>query len=62
MAPPGCKVIVHERASERGAWASHGIKGFYIGLAIHHYRNYKAYIPEMRGVRTTNTIEFSPTR
>jgi hypothetical protein len=38
MAPPGCKVIVHERALERGAWASHGIKGFYIGSAMHHYR------------------------
>jgi hypothetical protein len=27
---------------------------------MHHYRNYKAYIPETRGVRTTNTIEFFP--
>jgi hypothetical protein len=60
IAPPGCKVIVHERALERGAWASHVIKGFYIGPAMHHYRNYKAYIPETRGVRTTNTIEFFP--
>jgi hypothetical protein len=60
MAPPGCKIIVHERSLERGAWASHGIKGFYIGPAMHHYRNYKAYIPETRGVRKTNTIEFFP--
>jgi hypothetical protein len=60
MAPPGCKVIVHERSLEQGTWASHGIKGFYIGPAMHHYRNYKAYIPETRGVRKTNTIEFFP--
>jgi hypothetical protein len=60
MAPPGCKVIVHERSLEQGAWASHGIKGFYIGPAMYHYRNYKAYIPETRGVRKTNTIEFFP--
>jgi hypothetical protein len=60
MAPPGCKVIVHERALKRGAWASHGIAGFYIRPAMHHYRNYKAYITETRGIRTTNTIEFFP--
>jgi hypothetical protein len=60
MAPPGCKVIVHERGLERGAWVSHGIAGFYIRPAMHHYRNYKAYITETRGIRTTNTIKFFP--
>jgi hypothetical protein len=59
-APPGCKVVVHERAMERGAWACHGIVGYYIGPAMKHYRNYNSYIPETRGIRTTNTIEFFP--
>jgi hypothetical protein len=36
MAPPGYKVMVHERALERGAWASPGINGYYIGPAMHH--------------------------
>jgi hypothetical protein len=27
---------------------------------MHHYRDYKAYIPETRGVRKTNTIKFFP--
>jgi hypothetical protein len=62
MAPPGCKVVVHERTLERGAWAAHGVAGFYIRPAMHHYLNYKAYISETRGVRTTNTIEFFRTR
>jgi hypothetical protein len=60
MASPEYKVIVHERTLERGARASHGVAGFYIQPAMHHYRNYKAYIPETRGVRTSNTIEFFP--
>jgi hypothetical protein len=34
LAPPGCKVVVHERAMERGAWACHGVVGYYIGPAI----------------------------
>jgi hypothetical protein len=60
LAPPGCKVVVHERAMERGAWACHGVVGYYIGPAMKHYRNYISYIPETKGLRTTNTIEFFP--
>jgi hypothetical protein len=60
LAPPGCKVVVHERAMERGAWACHGVVGYYIGPAMKHYRNYISYIPETKGIRTTNTIEFFP--
>jgi hypothetical protein len=60
LAPPGCKVVVHERAMERGAWACQGIVGYYIEPAMHHYRNYTSYIPETRGIRTTNTLEFFP--
>jgi hypothetical protein len=60
LAPPGCKVVVHERAMERGAWACHGVGGYYIGPAMKHYRNYISYIPETKGIRTTNTIEFFP--
>jgi hypothetical protein len=60
LAPPGCKVVVHERAMEREAWACHGIVGYYIGPAMKHYRNYNSYIPETRGVLTTNTLEFFP--
>jgi hypothetical protein len=60
LAPPGCKVVVHGRAMERGAWACHGIVGYYIGPAMKHYRNYNSYIPETRGIRTTKTVEFFP--
>jgi hypothetical protein len=50
LAPPGYKVVVHERAMERGAWACHGVVGYYIGPAMNHYRNYNNYIPETRGI------------
>jgi hypothetical protein len=53
-------VVVHERPMERGAWACHGVVGYYIGPAMKHYRNYISYIPETHGIRTTNTIEFFP--
>jgi hypothetical protein len=60
LAPPGCKVIVHERPQERGTWADHGIAGFYIGPAMHHFRNYYCYIPLTRGERVSKTVEFFP--
>jgi hypothetical protein len=60
LAPPGCKVVVHERAMERGAWACHGVVGYYIGPAMNRYRNYNSYIPDTKGIRTTNTLEFFP--
>ena len=60
LAPPGCLVVAHERPQDRGTWAEHGLKGYFIGPARHHYRNYEVYIPTTRGVRTTDTIEFFP--
>ena len=60
LAPLGCLIAVHERAQERGTWTDHGVKGYFIGPAKHHYRNYRVYIPATRGERTTDTIEFFP--
>ena len=60
LAPPGCLIVAHERPQERGTWAEHGVKGYFIGQAKHHYRNYWVYIPATRGERTTDTIEFFP--
>ena len=60
LAPPGCQVIVHERPQERCTWADHGVTGFYIGPAMHHFRNYYSYIPTTRGVRVSNTVDFFP--
>jgi hypothetical protein len=50
LAPPGCKVVVHDRPMERGAWACHGVVGYYIGPAMKHYRNYNSYIPATKGI------------
>ena len=37
LAPPGMKVILHNKPSQRGSWDTHGVVAFYIGLAMHHY-------------------------
>jgi hypothetical protein len=61
LAPPGCRVVVHESPESRRTWASHGVQGFYYcEPAMNHYRNYKCYIPETNGMRLGKTVEFFP--
>ena len=58
LAPAGCKAIIHQRAHERGTWAKHGEIVYFVSPAMHHYRNYKIYIPKTHGERVSNTVQF----
>jgi hypothetical protein len=40
LAPPGTKVLIHEKPSIRGTWAPHAVEGWYRGPAQRHYRCY----------------------
>ena len=37
LAPPGTRVIVHEKADNRLTWAAQGTDGWYIGPSLEHY-------------------------
>jgi hypothetical protein len=43
VAPPGARVIFHEKPQQRRTWAPHGIDGFYLGPAMEHYRCHRIY-------------------
>jgi hypothetical protein len=60
IAPPGTIIIAHETPSRRRTWAPHGQDGWYIGLALEHYRCYTAYINKTRGERVVETVDFFP--
>eukprot|EP00536_Pseudo-nitzschia_multiseries_P019014 jgi/Psemu1/58491/gm1.58491_g len=60
LAPMGCWVTIHDRAQERGAWQDHGTRGYYIGPALKHYRNYTCVGEASRATRTSNTVAFFP--
>ena len=62
MAPPGTKVVVHDKANKRGSWAYHGTLGFYVGPAMEHYRCMTCYMPKSRMERVADTIQFLPTK
>jgi hypothetical protein len=60
LAPPGIKVVVHEKPNQRNSWDPHGVMGWYLGPANEHYRCYRTYINKSHAERITDTIEFFP--
>ena len=60
LAPPGTKVIVHDKPGQRGSWDYHGQDGFYIGPAPSHYRCLKTFIPKTRAERISDTVTLLP--
>ena len=60
FAPPGAKVIVHQKSTIRQSWAPRGKDGWYIDRAKDHYRCYNIYVPETRSVIQPDTVEFLP--
>ena len=61
LAPPGTRVIVHEKPTQRRTWAPHGIDGWYVGPALDHYQCYRVWIPSTHAERIVDTIQFFPT-
>jgi hypothetical protein len=46
LAPPGTKVFVHKTSPVRRSRAPHGVGGWYIGAAPHHYCCWQVFIPQ----------------
>ena len=60
LAPTGCKIIIENRTDEQPAWANYRSRGFYVGPAFHHYRNFVCFMSETKSLQTSNTVDFSP--
>jgi hypothetical protein len=60
FAPPGCKIIAHEKPGKRRTWAPHGQYGYSLGPAMHHYRCQNVYISTTASERIVDTLEFFP--
>jgi len=61
MAPPGTRVLLHEKPSIRGSWALHGEEGWYVGPTKKHYRCYTIHVNRTNSERIGDTVEFFPT-
>ena len=60
LAPPGTRIIIHEKPKQRASWDPHGLDAWYIGPALEHYRCINAYIPKTHAERICDTVEFFP--
>jgi hypothetical protein len=60
FAPPGCKIIAHEKPGKRRTWAPHGKHGYSSGPAMHHYRCQNVYISSTVSERIMDTLKFFP--
>ena len=61
LAPPGTKVLIHEKPNNRETWAAHGVEGWYLGPALNHYRCYRVYSTDTRAERIADTLAWFPT-
>jgi hypothetical protein len=60
LAPPGCKIIAHEKPRNRRMWAPHGQHGYSLGPAMHHYRCQNVYISSTASERIVDTLKLFP--
>ena len=60
LAPPGTRVIIHDKPSNRDSWAAHGLDGWYLGPALESYRCYLCWLTETRRERICDTVAFLP--
>jgi hypothetical protein len=60
FAPPGFKIIAHEKPGKRRTWSPHGHHGYFLGPAMHHYQCKNVYISATASERIVDTLEFPP--
>jgi hypothetical protein len=60
FAPPGCKIIAHEKPGKRRTWAPHGQHGYSLGPAMHHYRCQNVCISATASERIVDTLKLFP--
>ena len=61
LAPPGTKIIIHDKPAIRGSWATRGYEGWYIGPALNHYRCHTIYANNTAHEQVADTVDFPHT-
>jgi hypothetical protein len=62
LAPPGTRIIAHEKPDQQASRDPHGVDGYYLGPAFDHYRYYQVIITKTKGTRIVDTVEFFPSK
>ena len=62
LGPPGTKVLVHEKPTNRETWTPHAVDGYYLGPAMHHYRCFRVWICATQAERVSDTLTWFPSQ
>jgi len=62
IAPPGTRVIIHEKPNTRRTWAPHGIDGWYLGPTLNSYHCYTMWANDTKAQRITDTLVWLPSK
>ena len=60
LAPPGMKILIHERTDDRGPYDPHGIDGWYLGPSMKHYRCHRVWVISTCSERISDTVTWIP--
>jgi hypothetical protein len=60
IAPCGMQVVIHKSTLTRGSWDPHGVRGYYLGPALQHYRSYKTYSIPTHSIVISDTVAWLP--
>ena len=60
IAPAGTRVTVYENPNIRGTWDPHGVRGYYLGPALDHYRCHKVLVEKTKRTRITDSLAWHP--
>ena len=58
--PPGQLVVAHSPPESRASWDHHGVRAFYLGPALDHYRSHRVYVVKTGSNRVTDTLAHFP--
>ena len=62
LAPPGTRILSHDKPAKRASWATHGEEGWYLGPSMEHYRCYHVFINKTKAERDSDTVSFFPSK
>lgn len=62
IAPPGIRVLVHEKPGVRTTWSPHALDGCYTGPALESYRCYTVWMFDTRSERICDTVTWFLTK
>jgi hypothetical protein len=62
LAPPGIRVLVHEKSDDRITWSPHATDGWYTKPVLESYRCFQVWIWETQAACICNTISWFPTK